>query len=173
MLDVIRLFILMIVFAVAGRVAGREIPPFKLPEGTVKVVAVVYDYEADELSRAAVVMDGKPHRGIIRKFNKVLPEAEVAALADALTEKHARRNRFLCDFAPHHGFIFYDKADAIVGSVSVCFSCADIKSPNFQGEKDLFYSYWDWQALRGILERNGVPIFRHAARYTELWKEQG
>jgi len=166
----LRLLVPFLAFAVSSPALESEVPGARLPKGTAKVMAVLYDHTADS-SRPSVVSDGVIHPGVIKQYSKILSDKDVASLLDALTEKHPEKNRFLCEFAPRHGLIFYDKSDAILGHVSICFACSELKSPDFRRSKSEFHSYWDWEGLKDVFNRNRIPVFKDSRKYTDLRSE--
>lgn len=161
-------------FAIAVYLAGfsfaGEIPERELPEGTVKVVAYLYDYTAADTAR--IEAGGKLHPGVIPKFTTTLSKADTQIMLDAFTEKHPPHPRYACEFAPHHGFVFYGEGEKILGSVSVCFQCRETYSRQFDRVREPFSTFWDWDAIKGLFVRNGIPILDSNDDYTALRKEK-
>jgi len=148
--------------------AGAEEPsPAKLPEGTSKVALILYDYLVD-LDRPEIETEGKMHPGVIPGRTIYLNPQQIDKLLKALTQNHAQRDRLICVYAPHHGIVFQDKDGKVLGSVSICFSCWELKSRTFQKIKSEFYSYWGWSELKEIIKDAGLPILRSDEEYTAL-----
>ena len=167
--------VLVILAFLATKAVADEASPAKLPEGTAKVALVLYDYLADQ-DHPQVVTDGKMHPGVIPGYTKHLDQDQIAKLLKALTQNHDQRDRYICDFAPHHGFVFEAQDGKILGSVSICFACRELHSPTFPKEGSIFYSYWGWPELKEIVRDAGLPILGSNEAYTTLRKsksEQG
>lgn len=161
----------LIALIVAGFSCAGEIPPRELPKGTVKVVAYLYDYTAADAYR--IETNGKLHPGIIAKFTKTLSAEDTRILLDAFTEKHSPSPRHPCEPAPHHAFVFYGEDEKVLGSVSVCFQCRETYSRQFNLVRDPLSYFWDWDAIKGLFTRNGIPVLKNDADYTTLRKETG
>jgi hypothetical protein len=141
--------------------------PATLPDGTKKVSLVLYDYLADP-DHPRVETDGKLHPGLIARYTKELDQPQIDRLLKALTQNHEPTVKLWCDFAPHHGIVFYDAEDRIIGSVSICFYCKQLSSDSFPRIEDEFHSYWDWPELKGIFKNAGFPILPSNEAYTAL-----
>jgi hypothetical protein len=164
-MKVMKFICMLLALSILGVVA--EAPkPATLPDGTKKVSLVLYDYLADR-DHPRVETDGKLHPGLIARYTKELDQPQTDRLLKALTQNHEPTVKLWCDFAPHHGIVFYDADDRIIGSVSICFYCKQLSSDTFPAQNE-FHSYWDWSELKGIFKDAGFPILASNEAYTAL-----
>lgn len=157
----------MILMFLVMRVAAEEPVPAKLPDGTAKVSAVLYDFEVDR-DNPLIETDGKMHPGVIPGSTKQLDQHQIDKLLKALTQNHAPKDRYWCDFVPHHGVLFQARDGKILGSVSICFGCREISSKTFPKIDSPFHSRWGWAELKEIVKDAGLPIVGSNEQYTAL-----
>lgn len=141
--------------------------PAKLPEGTTKVELHLYDYTVD-LKQPRIETGGKLHPGLIAAYTTELKKEQIEVLLKALTQNHVQSDKFLCDFAPHHGIVFRGANNKILGSVSICFHCKELWSQTFPKIGHEFFSYWGWTELKALFKDSGLPILGSNEEYTEL-----
>ena len=151
------------------RVAADEPAPAKLPEGTKQVALVLYDYLVDQ-DHPRIETDGKMHPGVISAYTKILSDPQIDRVLKALTQNHDQSDRYMCDFAPHHGIVFRNEDGKILGSVSICFHCKELHSETFPRIGSPLYSYWGWPELRAIFKDAGLPILDSDEDYTAIGK---
>ena len=162
---------ILLILTFTWQLCGADVPKGVLPEGTVKVVAYLYDYTAE--NSYAIAPHGKLHIGVIPKYTRTLSKEDTQHLLDAFTEKHESRQRPLCEPEPHHAFVFYGDGDKIIGSVSICFQCKTTYSSHFTHARDPLRSFWDWKELEELFIRNGFPILETSDQYTALRTQSG
>ncbi|GAA5495918.1 hypothetical protein Rhal01_02099 [Rubritalea halochordaticola] len=150
---------------------GKVVEHTNWPGKYTKIIAVTYDYSVgkrEENSFSTVAKDGKLHKGIYRT-SKPLTEEQTKKLFSCITGKHKPLLAAAC-FEPHHGFIFYDKANKIVAHISICFMC---HNHSFSPEGELS-DHWDRQELKKLLKDLKMPIHKKPGDYTkEYLKEKG
>ena len=139
---------------------GKVVEKTDWPGDFTKVVAVAYDFtqEGSDL----VVVDKRLHKGIFR-VSEALSKDQVATLMASITGKHTPWKSMMC-FEPHHGFVFYDKNDVIIGSLSICFGCKSYQASP-AGELS---RRWNLEGLEKLLRELKVPF---SDDYTKAYKE--
>lgn len=164
--------LLLIFLLTAFRVAAKDPAPAQLPEGTIKVELCLYDYTVD-LRQPRIEKNGQMHPGLIADYTKILEKEQIGRLLKAMTQNHDPSDRYICDFAPHHGIVFRGEDDKILGSISICFHCNELHSETFPKIGSPFHSYWDWAGLRALIKDCGLPILASNEAYAALRKPTG
>ena len=112
-----------------------------LPSEIHEVRAYLYDY-TQEKNNLSLLNDGRLHSGVINTGGAKLSDEQVERLKDALRSDRDRVAGAFC-YAPHHGFVFYDKAGVAMGHIELGFQCRNVDS----SPKGLLKKEWDWEAL--------------------------
>ena len=140
---------------------GKVVEKTDWPGEFTKVVAVAYDF-TQEKNSDLVVVDKRLHKGVFFS-SQALSKSQVATLMASITGKHTPWRPAMC-FEPHHGFVFYDKKNAIIGSLSICFGCKSYQASP-AGELS---RRWDLVGLEKLLNDLGTPF---SDNYTKAFKE--
>ncbi len=138
---------------------GKVVEETDWPKKAVRIVAVTYDYTQDRRSPSVVVRD-RLHKGVFLISSKLTKE-QTKMLYSSITGQHTPWKPFMC-FMPHHGFVFYDETDKIVGSMSLCFQCRAYRAWP-QGELS---RHWDLDALKKLLLELKMPFHKNDNAYT-------
>jgi hypothetical protein len=121
---------------------GKVVDKTEWPGDFTEVVAVAYDCTQDKSD--SVVVDNRLHKGLFA-VSPALSKDQVRSLFTAITGTHAPWKGMMCD-EPHHGFVFYDKNKAIIGSLTICFGCKRYRASP-PGELS---RHWDLDALEAV-----------------------
>lgn len=138
---------------------GNVVEKTEWPGDFTKVVAVAYDFSQDKSN--LVVVDKNLHKGIFF-VSRALTKDQVARLMAAITGKHTPWKASMC-FEPHHGFVFYDKNDVIIGSLSICFGCKNYQA--FPAGR--LSQRWNLVSLEKLLNELGTPWMDNTKSYKE------
>lgn len=98
---------------------GKVVNNTERPGKVSRIVAVNYDYTQE--TSEDVVVEGRLHKGVLHT-SKDLTAEQTKKLYSAITGTHFHMKGAMC-FMPHHGFIFYDADDKIIGSITICLKC--------------------------------------------------
>ena len=139
-----------------------------------RVDALLYDYTAN--TNDALVWSGKVHPGVLEKFTKTLSKAELERLESCVTGSRNGNWGALC-YAPHHGFVFYDENDQILGHLEICFMCQNYKyAPRTETQmeqgKGPLSGNWDLQGMKKIFEQMSFPVLDHPEKWKAFFEEQ-
>lgn len=159
---ILSIFITLIISCVAS---ANDLLP-----NTAKVLAYVYDYTQKKPSAKhydkRLIKDRVMHIGVIGE-GKVLTKDQSLTLFKALRANRKPGVSADC-YMPHHGFVFYDKDNAIIGHIELCFQCGNsyssVKSiPNG--------NTWDWKEIATLLKQLEIPMLKKNSEYTKLYTE--
>lgn len=125
---------------------------------------VLYNYSVD--SKRSLFQDGKFHKGVKGQFSKKLTENEATVVVNAITGKHLWKGGALC-YMPHHGFVFYNKKDEVVGHIEICFMCGRHKSFPSKG----LSLYWDLDSMRKLIKSKGIPVYDTTKEWENYFKK--
>ena len=157
-------FVLCLLFAllvdVEAKPAGNDIL-----KNAAKVLAVTYDYTQPDEGEL-VIVGKRMHKGVF-EVSQPLTKAQRAKLTKALTQARELVPPAKC-FDPHHGFVFYDKEDNIIGHLSICLKCATSEASAQLKVGRLF----DWKGLEAILREVKMPVLKGNKAYTEAYKKR-
>ena len=124
-----------------------------------EVRAYCYDYTAE--SSPSFFINGRMHKGVMDPKGVKLTDAQVKRLLPLLTTSQPRGARTPC-YAPHHAFVFYDKAGKVAAYFEMCFGCNQQRShPGGTPE------YIDREALWKFTSELGLPLGKGNQFYTE------
>jgi len=103
----------------------------------VYVKAYLYNLQGRLYGHHAIVKKGQLDKTVVNKSGDLLNKEQTETLKDIVSDKHIRDliiGLSSC-YIPHHGFVFYDKADSAVASITVCFYCESIITypPPYEG----------------------------------------
>lgn len=154
--------LLLIIFAHA------EDAPKQWPAVNFKyVVGYCYDYSQDARGASITFPDGSLHKGVIRATTVRLNDVKVAKLRTLLsTDSKTEGGEMEC-YEPHHAFVFYDENWKVVASIDICFLCEDYNVHPSGASNNI-----DLDALELFCREVGLPVFREAVKYTELYKQE-
>ncbi len=116
---------------------------------SVRMYRMSWDHQE---SSERILSDGELNESRLPKDGLLLSFAQVKKLQAAVTGSHPEVEPFLC-FDPHHGFVFFDKDGAIVGSIDICFQCM-----NYRGSPGGFPSNWDLLSIAELVHELGAPL---------------
>lgn len=129
---------------------GKVVAETNWPGDFKRIVAVTYDFEQDKGDD--VVLDGHLHKGIFLTSKDLTPE-QIKKLYAAITGVHTHQKAAMC-FEPHHGVIFYDSENKIIGSLTICFGCKFYKhSPAGEVSK-----VFDLEGLENLMIDLKMPV---------------
>lgn len=131
----------------------------------VQIKAYLYRYNRDS-SFLIVQPTQKLHAGIAPQYTKTLPKSMTDSLLQKLaTNKPYARTEADC-FDAHHGFVFYNTTQQIVGHMSICFQCSAIRL-----KPESLYNF-HMQELKIIFKNLGIPLFKNPMEARSFWKEK-
>ena len=106
----------------------------------------------DEDAMETIVAAGKLNETREPRSGIALSTAQVERLQSAVTGTHPELGIGLCLY-PHHGFVFFDENDDIVGSIDVCFLCE-----SFRGNPRGFAGSWNLVSIAELIHDLGMPL---------------
>lgn len=133
-----------------------------------RVDVVVYDYRAEE---GALVQGGRLHKGVLGNLTETLDASEVDRLEELVTGSRTKELGAWC-YLPHHGFIFYDAANAVVGHIEVCLMCRNYRSYPRSTDHSGLSSNWDLKGIKKFLKDKGLPVFDKKEEWEEFFEKQ-
>ena len=140
---------------------GKVVDKTEWPGKVSRIVAVTYDYEQE--ASEAVVVEGRLHKGAI-SISKDLTAEQTKRLYAAITGTHVHVKGAMC-FEPHHGFVFYDVEDKILGSLTICFGCNRYQHAPAGEVSKVF----DLKALESLVLELQMPVAVDPEAYKKLF----
>lgn len=150
--------------------AERKTPPIPADWPRVEYAEVrAYLYNPGETPENLILQNGKLHPEVVNPDGIKLDATQTERLLTLLRNKAPDGSAVGC-FAPHHGFVFYDREGNPVADVTVCFLCElGVAEPG-----DHSMTTWDFAALGRLVQDLGLPVFKDSieadAHFLELAK---
>ena len=118
------------------------------------VVGYRFDYESGD-GRFSLIKDGKLDAARLAQISTgsaTLAPDQVAGLTSALIPKH--RYDFVACYDPHHVFVFYSEAGAVVAAIEICFKCRGLVA--IPKMPDSFAQHHDLITLARLVDSLGL-----------------
>ena len=172
-MKIIYSFILLLLISCNGNNTKSQpldvLPKFQtISELSQKAHAVnLYLYVPIYNERAPIIQFGSNEftEVVIDSFTRRLSFEEKRALDSVITNSNPDNEIIMADcYWPHHGIVFYDKEDNIIGHLSICFSCGGYDV----SQDGLYINYLDLDGIRAIFKKKGIPTPRNGDFYMHL-----
>ena len=126
---------------------------------------VTYDDRVEP--RRPLVKEGRIHKGVMQDLTKTLSAADFTILEKLVTGKHPTDSAGMC-YEPHHGLIFFDKDNKILGHLEVCLLCRRYESnPRIGPPAQLNY-----KGLKEFISGKGLPVFETLKQWEAFFEEK-
>lgn len=142
---------------------GKVVASTTWPGDAKRIVAVAYDYKQEE--HPEVVVDGRLHKGVFLT-SQALNDAQRKRLYSAITGANEHLKAAMC-FEPHHGFVFYDASNKILGNLTICFGCNNYT----HAPKGELSKVFDLKELKNLVMELKLPVLASPDGYAELFKK--
>ena len=112
----------------------------------------------------SIVKEDKLSKDIIGAYTRTLSPFSKKKLATILARKEKRPLLAAECFVPHHGIVFWDKEEKIIGHLSICFHCNNYRVI----PRNLYTEFLNLEALEQLFKKQAIPVMDDIKDYQQF-----